>query len=238
MRTFFLALLASASLAAIDYSPWFERVLYFEGRLEGEGQWGRRVDLYRLEGSLKVTPWTDIRAEVELDAFDSRKYNFTFEAAKASVQYRFLNDIVLDPVTMVFGLTGMIPSSQAKHERALYYPGSELLEAHLIIGKMFFQDRDPIDRWWFDLAYGVANERSPWWRTHLQGDMAVCPDGLLSLYLATLAGASNRAVELGVKYRHMVEWGSLTATLMRRPIAHRLPQVTSFSIAFETPLAF
>lgn len=237
MRLLCLFCLAFTSVFSIDYSPWFERVLYFQGRATAQGQWGNETDLFRHELAFQTTVWTDIRAEVEYSGFSSGNYSYRMEAFKASGQYRLMNDIVGDPVTVVVGLTGMLPSSFAKREYALFYPGSEMLEAHLVVGKEFICYPVWFDRLWVDLAYGAANENSPWYRSHFQADVNLCYGRLLSLWISTLAGGGSRAIEFGGIYKQPFQAGFFSLYLMSRPIASNSPKIFSAWVEYQFSFA-
>ena len=121
LKKLFILLLAPCLLSAIDYSPWFDRILDFDLKANAWAQWGRhRADLYRNEFSLKVTPWTNLRAEAEIDFFSSDRYSYSLEAPKVSGQYSLLNDVAGDPVSLSTALTVMLPTARAKREYALF----------------------------------------------------------------------------------------------------------------------
>lgn len=228
---FALFLFLASSLGAIDYSPWFERVLYLEGRLTAEGQWARDTDLFRHEAAFKTTIWTDIRAELEYSGFASREFSYRMEAIKAALQYRFLNDAVGDPLTVVAGITAIFPSAFAKEEKAFFYPGDEMVEAHLILGKEF------CDKYfWADFAGGIANTSSTWGRAHFQFDKRFQYGNILSFYFAGLSNSEKSALEMGGIFRVLTDRGTTGLRLMYRPVAKCLPHVVGLALEFDFSL--
>lgn len=225
-------------IQAIEYSPWFQRVLYFEGRVLTEYQWGDHYNLTHDEIALRVSPWTDIRAEVELDLFASRRFSFNAEALKVAGQYRFFNDIIGDPLSLTAGVTLIVPTTRARREYALFYPGNIEAEFHVVAGKERSCYESWLDRGWIDLAYGIADRHSPWFMFHGQWDRNLDWAGECSLFLKTLSGSIKRSVEFGGIYSYTVAQGVLKLTLMRRPIAHNLPTTTSLTLEYTTPLSF
>lgn len=228
-----LCLLLPLTLSAIEYAPWLDPILYFKGKVNASYEGGRSVDLFRDEASLRVTPWTDLRAEFEIDFFKSRRYSYCLEALKLSGQYRVLNDVTGDPISLLGAATFILPTTRAKRERALFYPGAMEYEFHLSIGKSWEEDEI-----YLDLAYGLANEHAPWWRTHAQLDHRFCSCDRVSIYAKTITGASVRTAEFGAIYKYFLDYGALSLTLARRPIAHHFPRATIITLEYETPIAF
>lgn len=223
---------------SIEYNPWFERILYPEGKVTGEYQGGKHADLIRNECGLRVTPWTDIRTEIELDFFKSRTYSYTLEAFKMAGQYRFRNQAIGDDFSLIAGGTFIVPSTQAKHEYDLFYPGSVEIEFHACIGREFEVCDTWYEREYLDVAFGMANERSPWWRFHYQLEKNFYEKGRLGLFATTLAGAGKKAFEYGGLYTYALDCGEIAVRVMKRSFARGLPRVTGVTIEFTTPLAF
>lgn len=229
-------------LSAIEYRPWFDRVLNFEASINSWAQWGEHADLYRNEAAVRVTPWNNLRAEVEFDLFSSNTYSYSPEALKVSGQYAFLNEAIGDPFALSSALTVMLPSSRAKREYTLFYPGSMNYELHVAAGKECFFDGGWNNIWnnrlWLDVAYGVANRQSPWWRMHSQVEWNLLEWGVASLYIKTLAGASTKQFEFGGVWSWVLEeGGTFSLTLRRVPIAHGIARCTGVVLEYSTPFA-
>lgn len=225
-------------LSAIEYAPWYQRILMFEGKINTSYEGGKEVDLVRNEALLYVTPWTDLRGEFELDFFKSRRYTYGLESLKFSGQYRLLNDSVGDPISLSCALTFILPTSRAKHEYSLFYPGSMEYEGHVALGKEWACGPMWTDRAYIDIAYGLANEHSPWWRTHSQYDRNLFERGVGSLFLKTVAGSGVRFLEFGAIYTYLFDYGALALELASRPLAHGFPRANKVMLEYQTPLAF
>lgn len=238
MRRWAFLLLLPAWALAIEYAPWYERILFFEGRVNTAYEGGSHVDLVRNEASLCVTPWTNLRAEFEIDFFKSRHYTYCLESLQLSAQYRLFNDAYGDPISLSGALTFVLPTTRAKREYSLFYPGSMEYEAHVAVGKEWACQDPWSDRAYIDIAYGIANEHAPWWRTHSQYDRNLFEWGVGSLFINTVAGSSVRYLEFGAIYTYLLDYGSIALELARRPIAHGFPQATSVTLEYQTPLAF
>lgn len=95
-------LLIPFALSAIDYSPWLDEILNIQTELKAGVKAGQAHAL-NADLSFKTTVWTDIKAEIEFDTARTQQHGYFFEAARFNGLYRFMNDAIGDPLTVLGG---------------------------------------------------------------------------------------------------------------------------------------
>ncbi len=237
-------LLIPFALSAIDYSPWLDEILNIQTELKAGVKAGQAHAL-NADLSFKTTVWTDIKAEIEFDTARTQQHGYFFEAARFNGLYRFMNDAIGDPLTVLGGMTLSFPQSQAKRDLALFDPGSTMAEFHLILGKEN-GDRFWCDRYWALLTVGMANKSSAWMSSHFEYERNFFECGRGAIFLNTLSGFGNhplrpfdgyahvnyREVALGFEWRYDIYKVGFIQTVYHRDY----PMTTRIEASVQLPL--
>lgn len=237
-------LILPLTLFAIDYSPWFNQILNIETEVKA-GLRGGGASAFYTDMSFRTTVWTDIKAEIEFDAAKTRTNGYFFEAARFNGLYRFMNDAIGDPLTVIAGATLSFPQSHAKRDLALFDPGSTEAEFHLIAGKEK-GDRFWTDRYWARATVGIANKSSAWISGHAEYERNLCEWGSGLIFLNTLSGFGSRTLHPFEGYAHVnykeaalgLEWRyDIYKIALSQTVYHRhYPSTTRLELSVILPL--
>ena len=186
-----LATFSCSCVCATELSPWFGPVLEIEGRanclveqyssINGrtrnpfgdfpldkkhirkiQSAWNVFVDV-----SASLAPTEEWSAEVEAVVADTHHRSFGMDSVLFTGRYRWLNDIVGEPVSLSTGLSLIRVFKPARHDLAVFHHGGIAGEAHVSIGKEFSCMQFWTSRMWAVGAVGLGDIGSAW----LRGDV-------------------------------------------------------------------
>lgn len=198
----FYFLLIPFALSAVNLNPWFDPILDIKKSATIGYRTGQHVDALLVRGAIETTVWNDIKAEIDVDAAKTNKNGFSFEAVRFTGLYRFWNDIIDDPVTIVGGLTFAFPRSAFIRDISVFEPSPSYLEAHLIFGKEEVSCIEWASRKWAFITFGAGTRASTWLKTKLVYDMNLYDWGYASFSLGTLSGFGSRPLFPFHSYAH------------------------------------
>lgn len=196
-------LLIPFSLCAVNLNPWFNPILDIKKTAAIGYRTGQHVDALLVKGALETTVWNDIKAEIDVDAAKTNKNGFSFEAIRFTGLYRFWNDILGDPISVVGGLTLSFPRSAFRHDISVFEPSPSYLEAHLVVGNEEVDCLDWSRRKWAYITFGAGTKASTWLKTKLFYEINLYDWGYASFSLATLSGFGSRNLFPFHSYSHV-----------------------------------
>lgn len=174
-RSLIAALALFSSGWAANQKPWFDNVLEFQLRSgylyhhysrvhTAVGRIPLKADEHYIEGRLGISPFPHWSTEFEVLAGDSKQSDFTFQRIAWQLRYRWLDDIVGDPVSLVTGLQARLPFRASR--RTLSQPDHSKLdfEAHASLGKEWAEWASWYLRSWVTGAAGIGIRGSAWLR--------------------------------------------------------------------------
>lgn len=258
-----LLFLFPLSLFAIDYAPWYGKRLEVEATVKQTYQHYPyiRQEYHRIDKtsdnwltafSAEVAICDDFKVATQLDFADTEHMSYNFEDARLSLQYRPLNDIVLDPVSLNLGLTTILPTQLALHDVSLFHSGLFETEAFVSIGREQSCEDFWTSRVWGYLALGLASRGSPWlraqatyeknfwdlhrWRIqaeYLQGFGKHC---VRPHHFRGWGGINYTSLDLKAAYFYALENGEIGLELAYRPYAYNFPaEAASIQIRYMVP---
>ncbi len=280
LNLFIYAIISGCTcLSATEFSPWFGPVLEIEGRvnclveqysaIDGRvrSPYGYfPVDEHHVKDiqsacnvfvdvSASLAPTEEWSAEIEAVAADTRHRSFGMDSLLLTGRYRWLNDIVGDPVSLSTGLTVIKVFKPAWHDLAVFHHGGIACEAHVAAGKEFSCRQFWTNRVWAVAAAGVGDIGSPWLRGDLFWEHNWWDRQQVRLFVHSLWGMGgdtlnlavpfrgygpirHQSVDAGLRYSYYFESG-FTASVVyaRRVFAKNCPQRVNFAI-FELRYAF
>lgn len=241
---FFYLFLLPLSLSAVSLNPWFDPIFDIKKKATIGYRTGKEVDALSVKGEVETTVWTDIKAGIDVDAAKTNKNGFSFEAIRFTGLYRFQNDILGDPISIVGGMTLSFPRSAFRRDVSVFEPSPSYLEAHLIVGKEEVDCLDWSRRKWAYITFGAGTKASSWLKTKLFYEINLYDWGYASFSLATLSGfGSNhlfpfksyshvayRELGFGIDYFYDIYRIGIKETLYKRHYP------SSFKVEFEVSL--
>lgn len=166
-------LLASASVHATEYAPWFTPPFEFQGRISylyehsnrvqsPSGSFTKSTRNSSAHLSLAATPWPHWNVEAEVFLTHTSDIGFAYEATWLTIRYAWLDDIAGDCFSMVTGLTLSFPEKRFLREFSFPYHGHTNAELHATLGKEWACGTDWKARFWGLAGFGIAERGSPW----------------------------------------------------------------------------
>lgn len=209
----FLAfLLLPLSLFSIELNPWFGKPFELETRFTYLLQNFRSVDttcckqhfpsnnsFYQLGAELPVLQEYDLQLEVT--AFNTRQHNFCFNDMSLTGRYKWMNDIVGDPVTLTTGITISKVFKPGRRDIASFHHGGIETELTVAAGQETSWRQFWVSRWWSVVGLGVADLGAPWVRADMAWENNWCDQHLMGIYMYTLWGFGNRRLSLERSFR-------------------------------------
>lgn len=196
-------LLLPITLFAVNLNPWFDPILDLKKSATVGYRTGQHVDALFVKGALETTVWTDIKAELDIDAAKTNRNGFSFEAIRLTGLYRFQNDILGDPLTLAAGFTLSFPRTAFRRDISVFEPSPSYLEAHLIVGKEEASCLDWASHTWAYITFGAGTRASAWLKTRLNYDVNLNDWGSLNFSLGTLSGFGSRDLFPFHSYAHI-----------------------------------
>lgn len=196
-------------LCATELLPWYGQDLEIETRAISQMQAYRLVS----EGHRTIphsgcdlffevsagTSFNDLAAELEVIASDSRYRHFGMDCLKLTGRYRWLNDVVADPVSLVTGISISQVFKPGLRNLSSFHHGGIEGEFHLSVGKEHSFGQYWISRYWGVVGVGVADMGYPWIRANVAWEHNYCEQHRLRLFVNSLWG-------LGYKSLHVHEF--------------------------------
>lgn len=192
--------------------------------------------------------------QLETTFANTRHRSFGLDNVKLTARYLFMDDISEDPVSVMFGVTGIQALRQALNDLGSFHHGLIEGEVHVSIGKECSDMEFWASRWWTVLAIGQADVGSPWLRVNAVWEKNLCNQHHFKLFMNTLWGLGNRSlhlnrhfhgygsirhqsVDIGFHYGYWFEYGvELSVEYTRRVYAKNFPEnVNIFQVAFSYP---
>lgn len=270
VKKFVLAQLASLLLFSTafttDYKPWYGRVLELNANLDVLMQAFDHVDSHHSSGirkefdtfidlSASMAVWESIAAELEFVALESRHRSFGMDAIRFTGRYRWMNDIVGDPVSLSTGVTLSTIFPPARRNIATFDHGGVACEGHIAVGREMSCLQYWTSRLWGVFAVGIADVGSPWLRGNIAWEHNWCDthrvqlsadsiwglggDHLNQRYFHGYGSVGYQAVDLGVRYSYQCNYGPLLSIgYGYRVYARNSPQNVNFVLVrLEYPIS-
>lgn len=245
-------LIATASLAATDYRPWFGNTLEIETCAACQLQGYRKVSTG--EGTKHhpaidlffdlsaATSFDFLAAELEAVATDTRYRRFGMDCIKLTGRYRWLNDIVGDPVSLVTGLSIAQVFKPGLRNLSSFHHGGIECEAHVAVGRERSFMQYWFSRYWAVLGVGIADMGYPWIRGDYAWEYNFCEKHILRLFANSLWGLGyhhlhhvnhfhgygsirHQSIDLGARYSFLFNWGgTLSLEYAYRVFARNCPK--------------
>ena len=159
-----------ALIYGTEYEPWFAPPFEFQGRIGAFyerahavqtplGSFDEPTRNASAHFSLAVTPWPYWNVETEVFVTHTADTTWTYEAARLTLRYAWLDE---DPFSLVTGVTLSFPSTHFLHELSFPYHGHANGELHVTGGKEWPHGSEWNSCLWGLVGYGVAEKGSPW----------------------------------------------------------------------------
>ncbi|MEX1012192.1 MAG: hypothetical protein WD595_00040 [Waddliaceae bacterium] len=193
-------------------------------------------------------------AEAEILLAETKSNPFGFDSTKITLRYRWLDDIIGDYMSVVFGTSYIQTVTKRRDDISSFHHGNVEGEFHVSAGKEFSCGHFWYSRYWGLAAIGVADKGSPWLRGHLQFDYNHFDLHRYGIFLQTLVGLGNQklnlnqpfhgygpihhqSVNVGVEYRYdSFCFGILEVEYKRRLFARNFPEdVNLFKLTYTYP---
>lgn len=196
---------------------------------------------------------------VELEAVisDTKKHSFYPDCFKLTGRYLLLNDSVGDYLSVIAGLTVIIPTKVGLDDIGSFHHGYFESEAHLAVGRETVCGDWWTSRWWAVGAVGCAtSEGSPWFRANASYETNWDRTIFLRAFVNTLWGlgrdavhrhpfrgygsVAHRSVDVGTHVSYQTDCDLLlTAGYSFRLYAHNFPKnvnVFTFNVLYPFAL--
>lgn len=239
-------------IGAMELYPWSGRDFEFHPRMTQVFQTYPSHRNYFLglgvEGSYDV--W---QADLEVNLAHTEKLTFGFNDFRLTGRYRWMNDIVGEPVTINTGVTFIKATHHSLRDYNLFHHGVTEVELHAAMGKEFECGDNWSYRFWGVGALGIANRGFPWVRVNLGWEKNWWDQYVFGLFIDTLWGLGHRrlhihdfhgygpvrhqSVDIGVKYEWLSKYDSVvTVSYAYRPYASNFPEhVNTFLVQWMIP---
>lgn len=189
-------------LSATELRPWFGLVAELETRetvicevydsIETDAHIHKHMSYNGfLDLSVSLAPLEQWSGELELVMADTHHRSFGMDSLLFTGRYRWLNDIVDDPVSLATGLTVSKVFKPARHDPAIFHHGGIGCEAHISVGREWSCMQFWTSRIWGVCGFGVADEGSPWIRANVAWEHNWWDRHRLQVSLNTLWGLGH-----------------------------------------------
>ena len=258
--SFFLPFIASAT----EFNPWNDTDLLPVWKSTHLYQTFQRVatskgnsccpsdDYFRTE-SVSVN-YEDYAIEAEICAAITNKQHFNLDHFKLTGRYRFRDDIVDDPYTVVGGVSLIQAGKPALDDPASFHHGLVGAEAHIAVGKEVSKGQYWTKRHYGLFAFGVSRGY-PWMRAEVTYSKNTCNQNQMDFFARSLVGfgtkklklncfhgygyIQHRSIDLGLRGSYFLTrcGGTLVAEYSYRVYAKNFPKNASrLMITFLYPI--
>jgi hypothetical protein len=241
MRLIAFLILISSPLMATELSPWFGPLLEIEGRGTCLFQRYRFIDtkhgtakhpannvFVTLSSSICPKEYWSFEGEVVTSA--TRHHHFNMDSLWATGRYRWWNDIVGDPVTLVTGLTLSKIYKVSRHDLSEFYHGGIQCEAHLSAGKEFSCLQFWTSRIWGVCGVGFADKGSPWIRGNLAWEHNWWDRHQIKIFANSLWGLGSKGLSL---HKHFQGYGLIRHQSVDIGFLFRFETESRFAFSLE-----
>ncbi len=252
----------------LSADPWLGNWLEFEGILSQKHTESRKVDtsrgvkdkkLYQEKtcAAIAFMPDPDISATFILDLAKTQKKSYGFDSLHAACQYRVLNDLVSDPVTLTLGLESALSTPSRVKDLSSNQHGVLDTKVSAYFGREFIIHKGNYYKPWALLYSGISSSGSPWigFEAHI-GKVFAHATQNVDLFFRSEKGLSSRKLgkishfhsysrigyeyeEIGASYGYKeVGLGSLSLEGSYRLHARYAPNHTwSLSLTLQIPFS-
>lgn len=194
------------------------------------------------ESVLALLDWPlgSLAAELELTFADTRHRSFGVDNWRLTIRQQWLDDIDLDPISLVTGFTLTQAFTQSLRDPGSFHHGRIEFEIHAALGKETGCNESWNSRWWGIFGIGIANKGAPWLRADFSWEKKLEEELQLSLSVRSLWGLghrklsfpfhgygliNHRSIDLGIGCSYFFDiWGSLTFEYAKRVYAFNFPK--------------
>lgn len=136
--------------------------------------------------------------EIQLEAVmaDTRRRSFGMDHFALTGRYKYMNDILGDPLTVTFGGTYIQAWKWALYDISSFHHGLYEFEAHTSVGKEFSYGSEWLWRWWTLFALGLSERGAPWLRAEAFVEKNYCDSYLLRAFVKSLWGFGSRPLHV------------------------------------------
>lgn len=223
-----LVLALTASLSAVQETPWIERPLTliptlkltaetFDS-LDSDGkQFNYRADNLWLEGSLYFAPSSDMSLEIEAVVSKTKNHPYLVDSFLQVGRYAILDDALGDPFAWTIGASLREVFKRPLHDPSAFHKGLLEWELHTAQGI----DRPFLCDWDYRLyaleAIGIGNG-SPWLRALTAVEIESATGHLLGAKLEGFYGFGDRSLSRC----HFHGYGTLAYRILDASLYYRL----------------
>ncbi len=216
-RHFFLSFVAAASalvgtVHGVDQLPWFEDTLEIQWRTgyyyqhynyvnaDGHDVYWRGRD-HIVSTSLAIAPFPHWSAELEVAGGRTSDWDVSLHRLVAQLRYRWMDDVVGEPLSVVSGLQIRAPFKAA--QRSLSTPDHSYMEfeGHLAVGKEMAKWERWYARTWFVVASGVGVTGKCWVRAEGSVEGQSGGGHMLRLFSRSQLGMGDETLDLSESFR-------------------------------------
>lgn len=235
-RFFAIASLLPGLLLGTELIPWYGRDLQIETRFSYLYQWYNAFDGHTSNDNFYtfsvLLPYDSWCGELETTLNNSSWRNFAFDDLCFTGRYRWLDDIVGDPITLTTGATVTAVFNRGRHNPGSFHHGNHFeAEIHAAIGKERSCQEFWLSRWWAIAGAGLADTGSPWIRADAAWETNYCQIHHFRLFADSLWGLGDRSVhkhfwdfdgygsvdhqsiDLGTRYSYLICDSDITLSL-------------------------
>ena len=255
MNKFFLALaVTSSSLCfGLEQNPWFGNLYEFRADTGFSYSYFNKVqgakknraypsNNYLVYGGLGFLAIEDFDLDMDIELARTPRQNFSFRSSALQARYRFLDDIVGDPVSLVSGFNIRGVGSKSVKDISSPYASYLNFEVTTAVGK----EKTIKDTWKIRgyglAALGIAVHGDPWVRAHGTFEGNIADEHRLGLFCDGYFGLGGKnyvnvkhfhgwgyvqheSIDLGTFYvASLGVWGELSLAYSARVFAHNYPE--------------
>lgn len=243
MRLVYLAAALSISfyyLCATELQPWYGQMLEIDTQAAGQLQAYRSVckntnfvkhpacDLFfNLSAG---SSYNEFAGEFEAVASDTRYRSFGMDCIRLTARYRWMNDIVGEPISLVQGVTITQVFKPGLRNLSSFHHGGIESEFHLAAGKEFSSMQFWTSRFWSVVGIGIADMGYPWVRGDAAWEHNFCDAHQVRLFAKSLWGLGHKVlnpnhsfhgygpirhqlIDIGLRYSKFLEGTGITLSI-------------------------
>lgn len=261
----FFFIMICHSLFATELLPWYGQMLEIETRAACQMQAyqcvsARHRSIQQPACDLffdlsAASSYNDIAGEVEVIASDTRYRSFGMDCIKLTARYRWMNDIVGEPISLVSGVSISQVFKTGLRNLSSFHHGGIEGEFHLAAGKEHSFRQFWTSRYWGVVGVGIADMGYPWVRGDMAWEHNYCDVHQVRFFVNSLWGLGHKSlhlkpfhgygpvrhqlIDIGLRYSRFLLCNGMTVSLEYafRPYARNCPkQVSSLYVSVSYPL--